>query len=315
VLKTDSELMARLGFTLPEFEQDLTGLHTSREQASRTITSLGAPPRTVERTLRAVRATGAGISGWLLILRDVTEEQELTRLRDDLTHMLIHDLRSPLGSILTSLALIQQVAKPGQPLDPDLFELLGLAESSGQQLLRLINQLLEIARLESGAIPLNRQPTQPAELVESALERQRAAAEAAKVNLSCEVAPDLRPIAVDPELVGRVLDNLLDNAVKYTPDGAGVRLWVRPSTIRGLVVFGVRDEGPGIAQEEQDRLFQKFQRIRGQRARRGGTGLGLAFCKLVVEAHQGKIWLESAPGAGSTFAFSLPVEGPKNDDP
>jgi len=112
---------------------------------------------------------------------------------------------------------------------------------------------------------------------------------------------------VDPELIGRVLDNLLDNAIKYSPDGAVVRLWVRPSTLRGLMVFGVRDEGPGIALEEQDRLFQKFQRVRGQRARRGGTGLGLAFCKLVVEAHQGKIWLDSGPGAGSTFAFSLPV--------
>lgn len=313
-LNTDGELMARLGFTLPEFEHDLTGLHSSREQASRTITSLGAPPRTVERTLRAVRSAEGGISGWLLILRDVTEEQELTRLRDDLTHMLIHDLRSPLGSILTSLALIQQVAKPGQPLEPDILELLSLAQSSGQQLLRLINQLLEIARLESGAVPLNRQPSPPADLVQASLERQRAAAEAAAVTLVSEVAPGLRPLAVDPELIGRVLDNLVDNALKYSPDGGTVRAWVRPSTIRGLVVFGVRDEGPGIAPEEQDRLFQKFQRIRGQRARRGGTGLGLAFCKLVVEAHQGKIWLDSAPGAGSTFAFSLPVEAPRSED-
>jgi NtrC-family two-component system sensor histidine kinase KinB len=222
--------------------------------------------------------------------------------------MLIHDLRSPLGSILTSMALIQQVAKPGQPLEPDIFELLSLAQSSGQQLLRLINQLLEIARLESGAIPLNRAAASPADLVTGAVERQRAAAEAASVTLTCEVSAGLPTLAVDPELIGRVLDNLLDNAVKYSPDGSVVRLWVRPSTLRGLVVFGVRDEGPGIAAEEQDRLFQKFQRIRGQRARRGGTGLGVAFCKLVIEAHQGRIWLESAPGAGSTFAFTLPIE-------
>ncbi len=308
------ERMARLGFKLHELEQDLAGLRTSREQASRTITALGAPPRTVERTLTAVRATSGAISGWLLILRDVTEEQALTQLRDDLTHMLIHDLRSPLGSILTSVALIQQVAKPGQPLEQDIFDLLGLAQSSGQQLLRLINQLLEIARLESGAVPLNRQPALPAGLVEAAVERLRTAAEAEAVNLTCEVGPGLSStVPVDPELIGRVLDNLLDNAIKYSPDGGTVRLWVRPSTIRGLVVFGVRDEGPGIAQEEQDHLFQKFQRIRGQRARRGGTGLGLAFCKLVVEAHQGKIWLDSAPGAGSTFAFSLPIEAPSLD--
>lgn len=307
-LASDSELAARLGFTLAEFEQDLAGLRTSREQASRTITALGAPPRTVERTLRAVRANGTSISGWLLILRDVTEEQALTRLRDDLTHMLIHDLRSPLGSILTSVALIQQVAKPGQPLEPDILELLSLVQSSGQQLLRLINQLLEIARLESGAVPLNRQATPPAELVAGAIERHRAAAEAASVRLKAEVAADLQPLAVDAELIGRVLDNLLDNAVKYAPDGSLVRVWVRASTLRGLVVFGVRDQGPGIAPEEQDRLFQKFQRIRGQRARRGGTGLGLAFCKLVIEAHQGRIWLDSAPGAGSTFAFSLPID-------
>jgi NtrC-family two-component system sensor histidine kinase KinB len=253
------------------------------------------------------------VGGWLLILRDVTEEQALTRLRDDLTHMLIHDLRSPLGSVLTSLALIQQVAKPGQPLEPDILELLGLAQASGQQLLRLINQLLEIARLESGAVPLNRRPSLPIDLVEGAAERQRAAAEAASVSVVCEVAPGLETIPVDPELIARVLDNLLDNAIKYSPDGGVVRLWVRPSTLRGLVVFGVRDQGPGIAIEEQDRLFQKFQRVVGQRARRGGTGLGLAFCKLVVEAHQGRIWVDSAPDAGSTFAFSLPAEAPSGE--
>ena len=309
-LSNDAELAARLGFGLAEFEQDVERQQSSRAQASRAIISLGAPPRTVERTLAAVRGADGGVSGWLIILRDVTEEQALTQLRDDLTHMLIHDLRSPLGSILTSVALIQQVAKPGQPLEPDVFELLGLARSSGQHLLRLINQLLEIARLESGAVPLTQQPTLPADLATAAIERQRGAAEAATVTLACEVAPGLNTaVPVDPELIGRVLDNLLDNAIKYSPDGAVVRLWVRPSTLRGLMVFGVRDEGPGIALEEQDRLFQKFQRVRGQRARRGGTGLGLAFCKLVVEAHQGKIWLDSGPGAGSTFAFSLPVEG------
>ncbi len=115
-LADDTELMARLGFRRHELEQDLAGLQANRGEASRALTTLGAPPRTVERTLTAVRAPAGAISGWLLILRDVTEEQALTQLRDDLTHMLIHDLRSPLGSILTSVALIQQVAKPGQPL-------------------------------------------------------------------------------------------------------------------------------------------------------------------------------------------------------
>jgi signal transduction histidine kinase len=248
-----------------------------------------------------------------MILRDITEEQALERLRDDLTHMLIHDLRGPLGSILTSLALIQQMAPPGKPMDPEATEVLTLARSSGQHLMHMINQLLDVARIESGSVPLQRERVSAEELLSAATLRLRPAAEAAAITVLAEAAPDLPELSVDTQLIGRVLDNLSDNAVKFAPNGSTIRMWARPGPaapgLRAGVLFGVSDEGPGIPPDERGRLFEKFSRLPNIHGRRGGTGLGLAFCRLVVEAHGGQISLESTPGRGSTFLVRLPATG------
>jgi signal transduction histidine kinase len=311
-LSVEAGLLTRLGTSWPELHRDLAELAGADDFARRRMVLPGPPPREVERTLAPVRGAAGAAPGWLVVLRDVGEERALARLREDMAHMLIHDLRSPLGSILTSLALIEQVSQPGQPLEADIFDLLRLARNSGQQLLRLINQLLEIARLEAGGVPLDCQPASAGALVEAAAGRLQPAAESATVRLVVAAEPDLPPLVVDPELIGRVLDNLADNAIKFSPDGAEVRLWARRGAANGRpgqVVFGVTDQGPGISPEAQARLFQKFQRVPNVRGRRGGTGLGLSFCKLVVEAHAGTIWVESAPGRGATFAFSLAADG------
>ncbi len=263
--------------------------------------------REVERTLAPVRGGSGEVAGWLMILRDITEEQALGRLRDDLTHMLIHDLRGPLGSILTSLKLIQQMAPPGKPLDSETLDVLRLARSSGQHLLNMINQLLDIARIESGVVPLQRERVSPEELLAGAVERLRPAAEAATIQLVAEAALGLPELSVDVQLIGRVLDNLGDNAVKFSPNGSSIHLWARPATATAGVLFGVSDQGAGIPQDAQKHLFEKFNRLPNILGRRTGTGLGLAFCRLVVEAHGGEINVESAPGKGSTFVVRLPV--------
>lgn len=306
-LAGDAELLARLGLREDDFERDAALLHQGQELVRRTHSVPGPPERPVEHTLAAVRNADGQNVGWLIVLRDLTDERALTRLRDDLTHMLIHDLRSPLGSMQTGLALILQMLRPEQPAEPDVFELLRLAQSSGQHMLRLINQLLEIARLESGAMPLNRQPAAPADLIAATAERLRPVADSATIRLLVEAPPGLPRLPVDVELIGRVLDNLADNALKFSPDGSQVRLWARGDDPAGRVVFGITDGGPGIAAADQAKLFQKFQRVPGVRGRSSGSGLGLAFCKLVIEAHHGHLTVESQPGQGATFAFSLPL--------
>jgi signal transduction histidine kinase len=310
LLSTDPDLLARLGAGPPDLHRDLQALRQGQDIVRHTRDLPGPPPRAVEHTLAAVRDAHGHTSGWLIVLRDLTEEQALTRLRDDLTHMLIHDLRSPLGSMLTGLALILQIMRPGQPPEPDVFELLRVAQASGQHMLRLINQLLEIGRLESGSVPLNCQPMAPINLVAATAERLRPVAESASIHMAISVAPDLPPVAADVELISRVLDNLADNALKFSPDGARVELWARAADGAARILFGVTDSGPGIAAADQAKLFQKFQRVPGIRGRRSGTGLGLAFCKLVVEAHRGSLSVVSQPGQGATFAFSLPVAVP-----
>ena len=306
-LAADDNLLARLGTTRPELQTDLAALRNGSDLVKHLHTSALPAQRDLERTLAPVRDSRGEVAGWLMILRDVTEQQALERLRDDLTHMLIHDLRGPLGSILASLTLIQQMAAPGQPMEPEASEVLGLARGSGEHLMVMINQLLDVARIEFNSVPLQRERVSPEELLSAAVLRLRPAAEAAAIHLMAEAAPDLPELSVDTQLIGRVLDNLGDNAVKFSPNGSTIRLWAKPIADPAGVLFGVSDQGPGIPAEAQTRLFEKFHRLPNIQGRRGGTGLGLAFCRLVVKAHGGEIWVESEQGKGSTFMVKLPI--------
>src|SRR5882724_7555631 len=144
-------------------------------------------------------------------------------------------------------------------------DVLVLARSSGQHLMHMINQLLDVARIESGSVPLQRERVSPEELLSAAVLRLRPAAEAAAIAVQAEAARDLPELSVDTQLLGRVFDNLCDNAVKFSPDGSTIRLWARPEAaddhVPAGVLFGVSDEGPGIPAEQLGRLFEKFSRL------------------------------------------------------
>jgi signal transduction histidine kinase len=122
------------------------------------------------------------------------------------------------------------------------------------------------------------------------------------------VDPEIPPVTVDAEYIERVLNNLIDNAYKFTPDGGSIRIWARRANQANSsgVLIGISDTGPGIPEKEQNRLFRKFQQVVSSSGRRTGTGLGLVYCKLAIEAHGGRIWVESEPGKGSTFLVNLP---------
>jgi PAS domain S-box-containing protein len=308
-LAQDPLLIERLGYTLETLRADCQALAQNEVPYHKQHLALPhAPGRRVARTLAPVRSREGLIDGWLLVLHDVTEEHELTRLRDEMTYMLVHDLRAPLSVLISSLDTLDMALAEGQPQMSG--ELLKIARQGGGRLLLLVNTLLDINKLESGQMLLLREPTAVETLLREAAARLTPAAENAHIALTLELAPDLPVLNVDNELLGRVLTNLLDNALKFTPDYGQVRLWAKLGGDATSVLIGVADSGPGIPAEAQARLFKKFQQVTVQEGRRRGTGLGLAFCKLVVEAHGGRIWVESEAGRSATFVMSLPLTRP-----
>ena len=224
--------------------------------------------------------------------------QKLERLRDSLVHMIVHDLRSPVAGILMTLELLQGAAPPDSATRA---ELVRAAAGTARGLEAMITQLLDISRLEAGQMPIHKE----AHNLTQTLRTTAASVAAILGGRRLEVrAPESFRVAYDENLVGRVVVNLVTNACKYTrPDGE-VLMAVTPQG--GAVRVSVTDTGRGIAPEYHQMIFQKFGQAE-LRQERLGTGLGLAFCKLAVEAHGGQIGVESEPGQGSTFWFTLPL--------
>jgi signal transduction histidine kinase len=226
------------------------------------------------------------------------------RLRDNLVHMIVHDLRSPLMGILG----LQELAleHPCTQADPALREYLSEATAASSHLMAMINGILDVSRLEAGQMPLNLQPCNLNERVQAAVALLTGLS--ASHDLRLVLAPGNPVILCDPDLVQRVIANLLGNALKHTPAGTAVVVTV--AVVGGSVRVAVQDAGPGIAPEFQKLVFEKFSQA-GLRAegRQFSTGLGLAFCELAVKAHGGSIGVESQVGQGSTFWFVLPPTG------
>lgn len=306
-----------LGYATGELEAACQALAEAGGTRQETVLIGGSPEQYIERTLAPVRDLEGTITGWLVALRDNTQQMELDRFRDDMAHMLVHDLRSPLAVLRGSLELMENDIAGGNV--DGVRRWLGAAQSGSDRLLRLIDQLLDISKLESGRMATEIRALEVAALFEETAQRFASLAREIDVRLQIVTPPDLPPLAVDATLIGRVLGNLVDNALKFTDNGGVVRLWARQEAEEagGAILLGVSDTGPGIPPEAQPLLFQKFQQIAAQ-GRRRGTGLGLPFCKLAVEAHGGQIWVESPSdrietvhrGRGSTFVVRLPAALP-----
>jgi len=235
---------------------------------------------------------------------DISERVTLEQMREDLTHMIVHDLRNPLGSMMSSLRLIHAAFAERDETVP-VTKLLRIAMRSGQKMYRLIDSLLDLGRLEAGETELNKTLVSPQSLVEEAIEQIQPVALNKEQNVTTRIFPNLPKVAADSDLILRVLTNLLDNATKFTPKGGDITLSVERT--RQEVLFAVSDSGPGIPPESRQRVFNRFARLDSAEGVKG-TGLGLAFCRLAVEAHGGRIWVESETGYGSTFCFTLPLE-------
>jgi len=276
-----------------------------RRRARQTGESTGegeihVPPHTAH-WVRLPVMTGAVSQGQLIMLYDVTAERAAERMREDMTHTMVHDLRNPLASIHAAIEMVTEGMFGDLP--PDLLEVLQLAQHSAQRMLDLVNAILDVSRLESGRVPLEWRTFNLADLVTETLQAQAALAIEKDIRLEGSVPADLTAWA-DPDLIARVLQNLVGNAIKFTPAGGRVSVTARreEQAPYARLVVQVSDSGPGIPPDIQSRLFQKF--VSGRQPERG-SGLGLAFCKLALEAHGERIWVESTPGQGATFSFSL----------
>lgn len=235
------------------------------------------------------------------ILRDITERLELAKLRTDLTSMIFHDLRSPLGNIISSLEVLRE-SLVGD--DETIQSVLSIASRSSRRASRLVESLLDLDRLETNQAVLDKSDASIGALVAEAVEEVHPTAEAKGQLLRMELAPRLPMVHLDVDMVRRVMINLLENAIKFSRGGDSIQVSVQQEGDH--LVIAVKDTGAGISPRDRERIFEKFTRLGGQE-RPKGLGLGLAFCRLAVEAHEGRIWVESEVGKGSTFAFTLPI--------
>ena len=231
--------------------------------------------------------------------------QTLERLRDDLTYMIVHDLRTPLTSFITGLPLMAEVGD----LNDLQRQLLRRVVRGGDTLMSMINNLLDIARMESGSLQLDYTDVTTAEVVAWSLEQVTMLAEDKQLRVEQQVAADLPVFQADVDLLGRVLVNLLGNAIRFSPTAGVVTVTAQRATDANFIQFAVSDTGPGIRRDQFERIFEKFGQVEAAHiGRKASTGLGLTFCKLAVEAHGGRIWVDSEEGCGSTFAFVVPLK-------
>lgn len=285
----------------------LQGFHPGIEKTVTTFDFHFTHPKTrqrqwIEARYSPLHGDSETHNGGLLIVRDVTQQRELERMKREFISIISHEIRTPLSSIRGALGLVATGVLDDDPQTAK--EMLGIANNNIERLVRLVNDVLALNRLESGQVELKKQWCEAATLVQQAFSSVQNLAEANQVDLRSSTGTI--QVWADPDWLVQVLVNLINNAIKFSPAGNTVSVHVEPQPQQ--VLFRVTDQGRGIPSEKLETIFGQFQQVNMSDSRqKGGTGLGLSICRLIVQLHGGRIWAESEFGRGSQFYFTLPI--------
>ncbi|MBY0492906.1 MAG: response regulator [Cyanobacteria bacterium] len=244
------------------------------------------------------------VAGCIVAFQDIAKMREVDRMKDEFVSIVSHELRTPLTSIRGSVQLVLDDDKSFA--DEEHRTLLQIALNNCERLVRIINDILDVSKIESGNLTLRKKPAHIADLIRQSVEVVAGPARTSGVTLEVTVPANIRPVMVDPDRIVQALVNLLSNAVKFAPTASTVTVTATGSD--HMVTIAVADHGEGIAPENLNRLFRKFQQVDSSSSRRkGGTGLGLAITKALVEQHGGRIFVDSELNKGTRFSFTLPA--------
>jgi two-component system phosphate regulon sensor histidine kinase PhoR len=274
--------------------------HKTLSTGEQQMTALETPNRLVLQAISTPLDDDAA-GRTLLVFQDYTRMRRLETVRRDFISNVSHELRTPLASLKALTETVQETILEDPPAARRFLERMTVEIDN---LTQLVQELLELSRIESGRVPLERAPISPRELVQTAAERMRIQAERSRLSLKVDCPEDLPRVNVDAGRMEQVLVNLIHNAIKFTHPGGSIliRSWLQEND----VILAISDTGVGIAEEDLKRIFERF--YKADRARSGGgTGLGLSIARHLVESHGGRIWAESELGKGSTFYISLPA--------
>lgn len=301
-------VLSHLGLPLSLTNEIVNFLSVQGQRTNKTSIRLGerAQEKYLERTVHPVKGQSGQDLGWLIVLRDVSEEQRARNNRDLISETLIHDLRSPISAVLSAIDIVEDSFE-GNGSTGIVKPSLQIARRSAHRALVMIESMLEIARFQAGEIDLTFTICNLHELGEQALAEFSRQATEYKITLVNDMPKDLPGIRVDQGKIIRVLTNLIDNAIKFTPAEGAIHICTEMIDSQ-YVEVQIRDTGPGIPEDYLEKIFNRFSQVPTQVGRKRGSGLGLPYCRMAIEAHGGRIWAESHEGSGSIFHFTLPID-------
>jgi len=276
---------------------------TSPESAITGEFGLVSPPKTLKIVANPVLGEKKEVIGHMIVLRDITQEKQLEQMKDDLVGMIVHDLKNPLAGVIGFAEIMHAKAKKRGLEDFEGF--LSKILYQANTLHEMVNNILEVHKMEDGSMEIQKDVANFEDIVNNAVRQVEVSAKQKGITISKELTTELPPVFVDRTKIIRLFANILSNGIKYTPDQGQIRIH---TTIQDDVILtGISDTGKGIPSQYLDTIFDRFAQIdRKKQGKAASVGLGLYFCKLVVETHGGKIWAESEEGKGSTFYFTIP---------
>ncbi len=265
--------------------------------------SLVSPPKILKIVGNPVLGEKKEVIGHMIVLHDITQEKRLEQMRDDFVSMIVHDLKNPLAGVIgfTEIMLGKAKKRGLEDFEQFLTKILYQANT----LHEMVNNILEVHKMEDGSMELQKDVTNFEDIVNNAIRQVEMSAKQKGIIITAEMTSELPPVFVDQTKMIRLFANILSNGIKYTPEQGQIR--IHTTLQDDVILTGITDTGKGIPSEYLDTIFDRFAQIdRKKQGKAASVGLGLYFCKLVVEAHGGKIWAESEEGKGSTFYFTIP---------